>query len=417
MCFLADKERCQKNGIKLGSYFDTVLKLPCRRKSTQRSALNLLLMNQRYLSIDFFRGLTIAFMIIVNTPGTGDFVYPQLRHAVWHGCTFTDLVFPSFMFIIGVSMWFSFGKFDRKWSAQAGWKILRRTALLFLIGLILNNFPFLWENWDTWRIMGVPQRLALGYGVASVLVLTCERRVLLGLSAAFLLLYWGLLNWFVMPGSDPYQAIGSAVLQLDRWLFGEAHLYKELVGQNLRIPFDPEGVLSTLPAVVTVILGWLSGELMASRSRQKFVLVRDLLLFGVVCGFAGLAWDLFFPINKKLWTSSYVLYVGGLSMILFAFSIWLIDVRGWRKGTGFFLTFGANSLFAYFLSEALIISLYAIRWGEGDAATNAKDWIYNTVFQSLAPTQFASFLFAIAYMMLCWLVCRWLFVRKIFIKI
>jgi len=373
---------------------------------------------QRYLSIDFFRGLTIAFMILVNTPGTGEFMYPQLRHAVWHGCTFTDLVFPSFMFIIGVSMWFSFAKFDRKWSAEAGWKILRRSTLLFLIGLILNNFPFLWENWDTWRIMGVPQRLALGYGIASVLVLTCERRVLLGLSAAFLLLYWGLLNWFVLPGSDPYQASGSAVLQLDRWLFGEAHLYQERVIANMpRIYFDPEGVLSTLPAVVTVILGWLSGELMTFRARQKDLLVRDLLTFAVILGFVGLAWDLFFPINKKLWTSAYVLYVGSLSMIFFALSIWVIDIKGWRKGTGFFLTFGANSLFAYFLSEALIITLWAITWGEGDAATNAKDWIYNTVFQSLAPTPLGSFSFSLGYMLLCWLICRWLFVRKIFIKI
>ncbi|MFN0214556.1 MAG: acyltransferase family protein [Saprospiraceae bacterium] len=372
---------------------------------------------QRYLSIDFFRGLTIAFMIIVNTPGTGKFVYAPLRHAMWHGCTFTDLVFPSFMFIIGVSMWFSFGKFDRKWSAQAGWKILRRTALLFLIGLILNNFPVLWENWDTWRIMGVPQRLALGYGIASVLVLTLNRQVLMGVSVAFLLLYWGLLNWFSAPGTDPYQAAGSAVLQLDRWLFGNAHLYQELVAPGLRIHFDPEGVLSTLPAIVTVILGWLCGGLMASRSKQKDLLVRDLLLFGVVIGFTGLAWDLLFPINKKLWTSSYVLYVGGLSMIFFALSIWLIDIKGWRKGAGFFWAFGANSLFAYVLSEALIMTLNSISWGEGDTAINAKKWIYNGLFQSLATTELGSLLFAIAYTMVCWLICRWLFVRRIFIKI
>jgi predicted acyltransferase len=373
---------------------------------------------QRYLSIDFFRGLTIAFMIIVNTPGTGEFVYPQLRHAVWHGCTFTDLVFPSFMFIIGVSMWFSFAKYDRKWSAEAGWKILRRTALLFGIGLILNNFPYLWENWDTWRIMGVPQRLALGYGIASVLVLTCERRILIGISAAFLLLYWGILNWFGTPGSDPYAADGSAVLQLDRWLFGERHLYQERVILGMpRIYFDPEGVLSTLPAVVTVILGWFSGSLMAFRSRQKDLLLRDLLTIAVVLGFIGLAWDLYFPINKKLWTSSYVLYVGSLSMIFLALSIWVIDIKGWRKGTDFFLTFGANSIFAYVLSEALVMLLGAITWNSGDATTNAKEWIYDNVFQSLAPTNLGSFLFSLTYMLVCWLACRWLFVRKIFIKI
>lgn len=367
----------------------------------------------RYLSIDFFRGITIAFMIIVNTPGTGEFVYPPLRHAVWHGCTFTDLVFPAFMFIIGVSMWFSFAKFERKWSAQAGWKILRRTVLLFLIGLVLNNFPFVWENWDTWRVMGVPQRLALGYGIASLLVLNFNSRILIGLSVAFLLVYWSILNWFAVPGSDPYQAAGSAVLQLDRWLFGEAHLYKETVAIGSRIPFDPEGLLSTLPAIVTVILGWLSGGLMTQRSQQKNLLVRDLLTFGVILGFAGLAWDLVFPINKKLWTSSYVLYVGGLSMIFLATSIWLIDIKGWRKGLGFFLTFGANSLFAYFLSEALVMTLYSINLGGFDA----KEKIYNAVFSSLAATPLGSFLFAFGYMLVCWLVCRWLFVQKIFIKI
>lgn len=371
----------------------------------------------RYLSVDFYRGLTIAFMIIVNTAGDWSRSYAPLRHAVWHGCTPTDLVFPSFMFIIGVSMWFSFAKFDRKWSAEAGKKILRRTALLFAIGLILNNFPFLWKNWDTWRIMGVPQRLALGYGIASVLALTLSRRALLAVSAVFLLLYWGLLYWFAVPGSDPYAAEGSAILRLDAWLFGAEHLYHETVAPGLRIAFDPEGVLSTLPSVVTVLLGWLSGELMSRRTAQKDVLVRDLLTFGLMLGFAGLAWDVFFPINKKIWSSSYVLYVGGISMVLLAFSVWVIDINGWRKGIGFFLTFGANSLFAYVLSEALVIGLGNITWGAGEAATDARTWIYDTVFRPIEGGEFSSFLFAISYMLLCWLVCRWLYVRKIYIKI
>lgn len=368
----------------------------------------------RYLSVDFYRGLTIAFMIIVNTAGNGDYVYPQLRHAVWHGCTFTDLVFPSFMFIIGVSMWFAFAKFDHQWSTQAGIKILRRTAILFLIGLLLNNFPYWWTNWDTWRIMGVPQRLALGYGIASVLALNFNRRTLIGISIALLLLYWGLLNWFVIAEADPYQAVGSAVLRLDRWLFGEAHLYHELVAPGLRIAFDPEGVLSTIPAVVTVLLGWLSGSWMSVRMEQKEQLVRDLLMYGVLIGFVGVAWDLIFPINKKLWTSSYVLYAGGISMVLFAASIWAIDIKGWRNRLGFFLTFGANSLFAYVLSEALVSFWYAVPTGENQ---NLKEWIYNTIFQSMANTQIGSFLFALGYMLLCWLVCRWLYVQKIFIKI
>ncbi len=363
----------------------------------------------RYLAIDFFRGLTIAFMIIVNTPGSWGNTYAPLEHANWHGCTPTDLVFPSFMFIIGVSMWFSFGKYDHKWSAALGWKILRRTALLFLIGLLLNKFPIYWRDWDHWRIFGVPQRLALGYGLASLLVLTLPRKVLIWVSVGILLAYWAILNQFGFPGMDPYSLEGNAVLRIDRWLLGDSHLY-----HGERIGFDPEGLLSTLPAVVTVILGWLSGELMAYRSKQKDLLMRDLLVFGLLCGFVGLGWDLFFPINKKLWTSSYVLYAGGISMVLLAASIWLIDVRGWRNGTGFFLAFGANSLFAYVLSEVLIITFTNIRWGED---MDLQSWIYTTVFEPIEGAEFSSFLFAIAYLLLCWLICRWLYVRRIYIRL
>jgi len=194
-------------------------------------------------------------------------------------------------------------------------------------------------------------------------------------------------------------------------------LYKETVAPGLRIPFDPEGVLSTLPAVVTVLLGWLCGELLTSRPHQKDLVVRDLLVYGLLIGFAGLAWDLFFPINKKIWSSSYVLYVGGISMILLAISVWVIDIRGWRNGTGFFLAFGANPLFAYVLSEAVVISLGSITWGSGENATDARSWIYDTVFRPIEGAEFSSFLFALVYMLLCWLICRWLYVRKIYIKL
>lgn len=367
----------------------------------------------RYLAVDFYRGLTVAFMILVNTPGTGEFVYPPLKHADWYGCTPTDLVFPSFMFIIGVSMWFAFGKFDRKWSAEAGKKILKRTALLFVIGLVLNNFPRVWDHWDTWRIMGVPQRLALGYGLASVLVLNFERQTLLWISGVILLLYWALLYFLGMPGADPYALDANAVLRLDRFLFTDAHLWK-----GERIPFDPEGVLSTLPAVVTVLLGWFSGGMLQRRGEQKDALVRDLLLFGLVIGFAGLLWDLSFPINKKLWTSSYVLYAGGVSMILLAACVWFLDVRGWRNGAGFFLTFGANALFAYVLSEALVMLWADIHWTTASGTVvDVRSWIYQTLFIPLEGGAFSSFLFAVAYTLLCWLFCRWLYVRNIYIKL
>ena len=373
--------------------------------------------SQRYLSVDFYRGATIAFMIIVNTAGTWAYVYPPLQHAVWHGCTPTDLVFPSFMFIIGVSMWFAFAKYDHRWSAEAGKKVLKRTVLLFLIGVLMYKLPFFWRDWDTARIMGVPQRLALGYGVASLLVLNLSRQALLWVSGGVLLLYWGLMNWFAYPGGDPYMAEFSAVLRVDRSLFGEAHLYNGEVNGGLKLPFDPEGLLSTLPSVVTVIMGWLCGAWMTERKNQKQLLVRDLLVFGIMCGFAGLAWDAFFPINKKLWTSSYVLYAGGLSMIFLAASVWLIDIAQWRKGVSFFLVFGANSLFAYLLSEVLIIFWYNITWASGGEDTNLQAWIYDTIFKPIEGAEFSSFLFAFSYMLLCWVVCRWLYNRKIYIKL
>lgn len=367
----------------------------------------------RYLAVDFYRGLTIALMIIVNTAGDWSHIYAPLRHAKWHGVTPTDLVFPSFMFIIGVSMWFAFAKYDRKWSPELGWKILRRVVILFVIGLLLNKFPWYWKDFESWRILGVPQRLALGYGIGAILALTLSRKALIWVSAGLLLLYWAILWKFPLMGGDPYALHTNAVRILDRMLFGDSHLYH---GDG--IPFDPEGLLSTLPAIVTVLLGWLSGELLSSRATQKDLLVRDLLVFGLICGFVGLAWDLFFPINKKLWTSSYVLYAGGVSMVMLAASVWVIDVRGWRNGTGFFLAFGANALFAYIFSEVLIITLSAIRWTSANGeTTSAAGWIYDTVFRPIEGAEFSSFLFAFVYMLVCWLVCRWLYVRKIYIKI
>jgi predicted acyltransferase len=366
----------------------------------------------RSIALDFYRGLTIALMIVVNTPGTWDAVYPPLQHAAWHGCTPTDLVFPSFMFLIGVSMWFAFERYGRQWSAALGWKILRRTALIFLLGLLVNKFPFYWKDWGDWRIMGVLQRLALGYGLASVLVLHLSRRNLMWVSAGILLLYWGLLYWFGTPGADPYAMQSNAVFLLDRWLLGENHLWH---GEGTA--FDPEGILSTLPAIVTVVLGWLSGEMMTWRMGQKEVLARDLLTFGLICGFIGLGWDLFFPINKKLWTSSYVLYAGGISMIVLAICIWLLDIRGWRNGVGFFVAFGANPLFAYLLSEVLAIGLFSIPCQVNGQSSSVFEWLYVTVFKPLDGKEFGSLLFAVTFMFVCWAVCRWLYERKIFIKI
>lgn len=259
----------------------------------------------RYLSIDVFRGFIVAFMIIVNTPGTLKHIYAPLNHALWFGCTPADVVFPSFLFLVGLAMWFSFSKYDRQWSAAAGLKILRRTLLIFLIGLLLNKFPVFWKNLDHWRLMGVLQRIALSYGLASILVLTFSRRMLIGTAGSILLLHWGILNWWAAPGGDPYGMDTNAMLALDQWIYGvevDAALEVEhwLFGDSYfwhgnGFHFDSEGLLGVLPSIVTVIFGWLSGSLMELRSSKRDLLLRDLLFFGVLAGISGLVWGEFFP--------------------------------------------------------------------------------------------------------------------------
>lgn len=377
----------------------------------------------RYLSLDFFRGLVVAFMIVVNAPGTLQHVYDPLEHALWFGCTLADVVFPSFLFLVGVSMWFAFARYERRWSAAAGWKILRRTALIFLIGFLLNKFPVYWKHLDHWRIMGVLQRIALSYGVASVLVLTLSRKALIAAGVGILLLYWGVLNWFATPGGDPYSLDTNAMLALDRWIYGievdaALHIDHWLFGDDYfwhgnGFHFDSEGLLGVLPSIVTVLLGWMSGGLLSQYAGRRGRLLRALVIFGVACGFVGLAWGMFFPISKKLWTSSYVLYVGGVSMVLLAGCIWLIDVRKWRLGTGFFLVFGANPLFAFVLSEALEQLAFSILTGDGDG----YEWLYAHTYGMAGSNEFTSFLFALTYMLVCWAICRVLYVRKIFVKI
>lgn len=366
----------------------------------------------RYLSIDFYRGLTIAFMLVVNTPGTWLHVYGPLEHADWHGCTPTDLVFPSFMFIIGVSMWFSFEKYGRRLNAELGKKILKRTLLLFAIGLLLAKYPFFWKDWDKLRFLGVMPRLALGYGLAAFLATTLPPRWLIGTAVTILLGYWALLYGLASPGEDPYGLMDNVVRKFDLAVMGPDHMWK---GKG--IPFDPEGILSTLPAIVTVLLGWWSGQLMQRRQTDKIEAVRELLILGNVLCIIALVWDLAFPINKSLWTSTFVLYTGGISMILLAFSIWALDVADGRRYVRFFLVFGANPLFAYVLAGLLTKTMLRIQWTEGEDKKSLYGWIYNHVFQPIEGGAFGSLLFALTFLMICWSVCLVLYRRKIFVKI
>src|SRR5512133_1212619 len=293
----------------------------------------------RLMSLDVYRGMTIAFMIIVNTPGTWSHVFAPLRHAPWHGCTPTDLVFPSFLFIAGVAIYYSLKKFNFEFSGPSLFRILRRVALIFAAGLFLNIFPHFDRDYSTLRIMGVLQRIALAYGLGAIIVLLVKRNYIWIVTAIILLGYWALM--YFLGGSDPYSLEGNLATRVDAAILGANHLYK-----GFGVPFDPEGLVSTIPAVGTVLLGFMAGNLIGSFG-TSWKTVGYLAAIGAALVAAGLVWGQFFPINKPIWTSSYVLYAGGIGMILLSVLFVIIDIWGLRGWTGFFNTFGTNPMFTY----------------------------------------------------------------------
>lgn len=365
--------------------------------------------SQRLVALDVFRGLTIMLMVVVNTPGTWAHVYAPLRHSEWHGCTPTDLVFPFFLFIIGVAMWFSFRKFDHKLTSPALIKILRRTVLIYLIGLFMNAFPKF--DFAHLRYLGVLPRIALAYGMAAVLVLILGKKGRWIISFSVLIAYWLILMLF--GGDDPYSLNGNIAGKIDVTLFGANHVYK-----GFGIPFDPEGLLSTLPAMINVVLGYIVGEIIGTTATKNEV-VKKLLVYGAASVILALIWGLFFPINKPIWTSSYVLYTVGLGMILLAILIWVIDVKGHVKWAHPFLVYGMNPLILYVLSIFYVkILLYIIHIQTDGETINGYAWLYQKVFVPIGGDgNLGSFLFAAFTGILIWSVGYLMYKKKIFIKI
>ena len=365
--------------------------------------------NERLISLDAFRGLTIAGMILVNTPGSWSHVFPPLLHASWHGCTPTDLIFPFFLFIVGVSMSFSYARFDYAFSRESIWKLVKRTGLIFLIGLLLNAFPFFGTDWQTLRIMGVLQRIALAFGLGGWLILACNGRKYLGLIAAIILL----LYWFLLWNFGDYSLENNFVRSIDLVVFGAPHLYK-----GFGIPFDPEGLLSSLPAVATVLIGFLTGRYIRSiHTRLKSFLF--LPGAGFVLVLAGLLWSLVFPLNKPLWTSSYVLYTSGLAILVLSLFYCLIDILHKKAWASFFVVFGLNPLFIFVLSVVwvkVLIKIIRFETGAGNVV-NGYGWLYEHVFSPVAGPMFGSLGFALGHVLFFWLLARWLFQKKIFIRI
>ena len=364
--------------------------------------------SQRLVALDVFRGLTIMLMVVVNTPGTWAHVYAPLRHAKWHGCTPTDLVFPFFLFIVGVAMWFSFRKFNHQLTKPALLKILRRTVLIFLIGLLMKLFPKF--DFAHLRYLGVLPRIALAYGMAAILVLILGKKGRWILAFFVLIAYWLILMLF--GGEDPYSLEGNIIGKIDVALFGVDHVYK-----GFGIPFDPEGLLSTLPAMINVVLGYIVGEIIGTTATKNNV-VKKLLLYGAASVILALVWGLFFPINKPIWTSSYVLYTVGLGMILLAILIWIIDVKGHVKWAHPFLVYGMNPLMLYVLSIFYVKVLFMIHIQTDGKTLNGYAWLYQKVFIPIGGDgNFGSFLFAAFTGILIWSIGYLMYKKKIFIKI
>jgi predicted acyltransferase len=361
----------------------------------------------RLLSLDAFRGLTIAAMILVNNPGSWGHVYAPLRHAEWHGWTPTDLIFPFFLLIVGVAIPFSFeGRLQKGHSRKNLLAhIVRRSIILFALGLLMAAYPRF--DLGNLRIMGVLQRIGLVYLIAAPAFLFLGRRGRGWLVAGLLMGYWALLTLVPVPeyGPGDLSPEGNLGAYLDRLILGD-RLWQE--------GWDPEGLLSTLPAIATTLLGIFTGEWLRS-DRGNGAKTSGLLAGGAVGVAVGLLWSLVFPINKPLWTSSYVLFTSGAGMILLGSFYWIMEGKsrkGWAKP---FVVYGMNAIAVFVASGLLAKQMGLIRVGPSDVTL--KTWIYSELFASWAGPLNGSLFFAVTYI-LFWLAIMWvLYQRRIFIKI
>lgn len=384
---------------------------------------------QRLLALDILRGLTIAGMILVNNPGSWGNIYAPLRHAEWHGLTPTDLVFPFFMFIMGVSTYMSLRKYDFRLSGAACMKILRRTVVIFFIGVAIAWLSLFLRGiangaslsdavltFDSIRVLGVMPRLAICYGAGSLLALAMSRRALAWTTGGLLALYWVVL----LVGNGLEFSDSNIISIVDHKVMGPAHMYTDVVG-GVTLKFDPEGLLSTLPSIAHMLIGFLCGFMIMQVKDNRERICR-LFIVGTVLTFAGLLLSYGMPLNKKIWSPTFVLTTCGLASSLLALLIWIIDMRGHRRWCRFFEVFGINPLFLYCLAAVLSVSSGVVKvpWAEAETGViSIKGWIYNAVCVPCAGGNetLASLLFAVAFVLLNWCVGLVLYKKKIYIKI
>lgn len=361
--------------------------------------------NGRLRSLDVFRGLTIALMILVNSPGN-QYGYAWLDHASWNGCTFADYVFPFFIFIVGLSTVFSLSKAHESGISDYELlpKILKRALLIFFIGLLLNAFPSHFD-FTTLRVLGVLQRIAICYFFTAMLYLKTSVKTQCLVLTALLIGYWVIIT---QCSPAHYTAHNNFAAEMDRWLLTPDHLYTKT--------FDPEGVLSTLPAIATALLGNLTGIWLRA-ARTPLQLVKGLFAAGLILLGAGYLWGIWFPINKTLWTSSYVLWTGGAALLVFATCYRLIEIKGYVRWSVCFEIFGVNALVAYVLHVFFLKVQAMIYWTTSDGAlVKLRPFITESCF-GWTSLQNASLLYAISYTLLWLLVLTVLYRRKIFVKL
>jgi predicted acyltransferase len=370
--------------------------------------------SSRLFSLDVFRGATIASMILVNNPGN-DFAYSPLKHSEWNGWTPTDLIFPFFLFIVGVSLTLSFQSRMRRGDSRR--KLLlhsaRRSAIIFVIGLFLNGFPHF--DLATWRVAGVLQRIAIAYLAASVITLYTKTRGIAIWIAGLLIGYWIAMRFIPVPGLG---MPGSDMPILDPNANLNWYLDKRfLPGAMYEGTRDPEGILSTFPAIATALLGVLTGDWLAGKT-DAMKKVWGMLAFGVAGILAGQLWALWFPINKKLWTSSFVLFTAGCALVCLAACYGIADVKlhrgAWTKP---FVVFGTNAIAAYALADLVSSLLYNLHTHVGRRVLTLQDYLYRTGFGGISPKSLGSLVYSLAFVVLCWLPIYWMYRKRIFLKV
>ena len=375
---------------------------------------------QRLLSLDVFRGATVAAMILVNNPGDWGNIYMPLEHSGWNGCTPTDLIFPFFLFIVGVSVAYAMSgkKADPATHNQTILRAVKRAAILFGLGLFLSVYPKIFtspiEALKIVRIPGVLQRIAVVFLVSAIVFLKNSNKNIFRIALAILVVYWALMTFVPVPhvGYANLEKETNLGAWLDRTLLTEAHLWKSAK------TWDPEGILSTLPAIASGLFGVLVGTYLRRKDVEAPTKIAWLFTIGLLSVCAGLIWDLEFPINKSLWTSSFVLYAGGLATVVLALCYWLIDVHQQKKFTTPFVVYGMNAITVFFLSGLLprTLNLFSVTKSDG-TSQGLQSWMYSSGIKPYFSPVNASLVWAICQVLFWFIILGIMYRKKIFTKI